>query len=48
MNNIKKASENCQERLQRMSVPTNEFAKSMKPPLIKLYNILQIKTVQIN
>ncbi len=42
MNTIKKKYQECP---QKMSVPTNSwkiiFAKSMKPPPIKLYNILE-------
>ncbi len=47
----KKPKKNCQHHPQQhLYLQTNKknvFAKSMKPP-IKLYNILEIKTVQIN
>ncbi len=48
--NIKKASEKL-PRMPTMDICTykkNEFAKYIIPPHIKLYNILEIKMVQIN
>ncbi len=49
MNNILKSL----RKIATMDVCTykllkNEFAKSVKPPPIKLYNILKLKMVQIN
>ncbi len=46
MNNIKKSSKNTHKNIHNectYKLLKNEFAKSTKPPPVKLYNILEIK-----